>query len=89
MTIDVRFIDGGMTATERPNPRFPDGMRVNLAKDLILTKTCSRNLPYPAPRCGMYEVTCRTCGFKAIITVAGRADDPNCVTMPCKPKGLN
>lgn len=83
MTIDVRFIDAGRTAQEKPDPKFPEGMPVNLAPH-ALAKTCTRNLPYPAPRCGQYSIRCRVCGFTAIITVAGRADDPRIITMPCK-----
>lgn len=84
MTIDVQFISAGRTATEKPDPRYPDGMPVNLAPH-ALAKTCTRNLPYPAPHCGQYLVKCRTCGFTGLITVAGRADDPNIVTLPCRP----
>ncbi len=88
MTIDVKFIDGGRKATEKPDPRFPEGKMVNLAPH-ALAKTCSFNLPYPAPRCGFYSVSCRTCTFAGLVTVAGRPDDPNVVTIPCKPRGLN
>lgn len=88
MTIDVRFIDGGRKATEKPNPKYPDGMDVNLAPH-ALAKICARNVPYPAPRCGFYEIKCRVCAFAGIISVAGRADDPRSVAIPCKPKGLN
>lgn len=84
MTIDVRFLDSGVRPTQKPNPAWPNGTPVNLAADLVLVKTCTRNLPYPAPRCGLYEVECRTCGFRALLTVAGRPDDPNMITLPCK-----
>lgn len=88
MTIDVHFIDHGRKATEKPNPDFPDGMTVSLANH-ALQKTCTKNLPYPAPRCGLYAIKCRVCGFSGVVTVAGRADDPRVVTIPCKAKGLN
>lgn len=83
MTFDVRFLDSGRYPQEKPDPAFPDGQRINLATN-PLVKSCSRNLPYPAPRCGQYEIICRVCGFSAIITVAGRQDDPRSVTLPCK-----
>lgn len=89
MTIDVKFIDDRRQATEKPNPKFPNGMPVNLAADNVLAKTCTRNLPYPAPRCGFYEITCRTCGIMVVTSVAGRPDDPNIITLPCKAKGMN
>lgn len=85
--IDVVFIDSGRAPTERPDPKHPNGVRVNLAT--AIQKSCTRNVPYPAPRCGVYEVTCRKCGYRAAITVAGRADDPSMITMPCKLGGLD
>lgn len=84
MTINVTFLDSGREPQCKPDPAFPKGKPVNLAKHSRLSKTCTRNLPYPAPRCGLYEVRCRRCGYTAIITVAGRADDPNMITLPCK-----
>ncbi len=85
MTFDVHFIDAGREPQEKPNPKYPDGIDVNLAPH-ALAKQCCRNVPYPAPRCGAYEIKCRVCGFTGVITVAGRADDPRIVTMPCKAK---
>jgi hypothetical protein len=84
---DVNFIDSGRYATEPSDPKHPNGKRVNVA--LVIQKSCARNLPYPAPRCGVYEVTCRKCGFKALVTVAGRADDPCMITLPCRVGGLD
>lgn len=81
--IDVKFIDSGREPQQPANPKYPDGIAASLLPH-ALAKGCTRNLPYPAPRCGMYLVTCRTCGYTALITVAGRADDPNKVTLPCK-----
>lgn len=93
MTFDVRFIDGGREPECKPDPRWPEGKPVNLAPPPLSKlgggKTCTRNLPYPAPRCGLYQIICRKCGYTAAITVAGRSDDPNMVTLPCKQKGLN
>ena len=83
MTIDVTFLDAGRSPTEKPNPKFPDGMAINLNVNPI-AKSCTKNLPWPAPRCGSYIVTCRECGFTAGVTVAGRADDPRIITIPCK-----
>lgn len=88
MTIDVRWIDHGREPTCKPDPAFPKGQLVNLAPSPIV-KTCTRNLPYPAPRCGLYAIACRVCGFTATISTAGRADDPSMVTMPCKARGLD
>lgn len=84
---DVQFIDHGREPTERSDPRHPDGVQINLAT--AIHKSCTRNLPYPAPRCGLYEVTCRKCGYRAVVAVAGRADDPRMITMPCRQGGLD
>lgn len=83
MTISVQFVDSGREATEKPNPVFPNGKPVNLTR-YPLQKSCTYNLPYPAPRCGIYMIKCDGCGFTAAITVAGRPDDPNMITIPCK-----
>lgn len=85
--IDVIFHDSGKRSTEKSDPEYPNGVPINLAT--VIQKSCTRNLPYPAPRCGHYAVQCQVCGFAAILTVAGRPDDPKTVTMPCKTKGLN
>ena len=75
MTIDVVFLDSGREPQCKSDPRWPDGMPVNLAPGVPVKKTCTRNIPWPAPRCGSYMITCRECGFTAAITVAGRPDD--------------
>jgi hypothetical protein len=87
MSIDVYFLDAGREPKQKPDPAFPNGKPVILA--MPIEKSCTYNLPYPAPRCGLYEIKCRTCGFVAAITVAGRPDDPNMISMPCKEKGMN
>jgi hypothetical protein len=88
MTIDVVFLDSGREPQCKPDPNFPEGKLVNLAPH-ALAKTCARNLPYPAPRCGSYIITCKKCGYRAAITVAGRPDDPNAIQMPCQSGGLD
>jgi hypothetical protein len=82
MPIEVKFNDSGREPTQKPNPKYPDGMAVSCAKPG--QKSCTNNLPYPAPRCGTYSVICMTCRFTCIITVAGRLDDPCTITLPCK-----
>lgn len=88
MTIDVTFIDSGRESECKPDPRYPDGISVSFAEH-ALQKTCTRNLPYPAPRCGAYTIKCKTCGFVGALTVAGRPDDPRVVSLPCKARGMN
>jgi hypothetical protein len=82
MTFDVKFNDSGRKAENPSNPKYPEGMDASVAQPG--QKSCTRRLPYPAPRCGTYSVVCRVCHFSCIITVAGRADDPRSITLPCK-----
>jgi hypothetical protein len=86
MGIGVIFLDSGREPTRRPNPAYPDGIDVDLRQH-ALEAACCYNVPYPAPRCGAYHVKCEKCGYVAVITVAGRPDDPRTITMPCKPSG--
>jgi hypothetical protein len=85
MTIDVQFIDSGRYPTEKSNPVFPNGKPVDLRR-YPLQPSCTYNLPYPAPRCGIYQIECHGCSLRVAITVAGRPDDPNLITLPCKGK---
>lgn len=91
MAIDVTFLDSGREPQCKPDPRFPDGRHIRLMpeKPEADHKSCTYNLPYPAPRCGSYVVECKTCGYRAALNVAGRPDDPRIVTLPCKSKGLD
>ena len=82
MTLTVTFIDAGRFPTQKPDPKFPEGIDVDLTNGR--KKFCSAALPYPAPRCGMLVVRCDVCGTDAVITTAGRIDDPRSIKMPCK-----
>jgi hypothetical protein len=84
MTFDVKFNDSGYKSTKPADPKFPKGVDVSTAKPG--EKSCCRNLPYPAPGIGTYSVVCRDCGLTALVSVAGRADDPRSITLPCKKK---
>ena len=82
MTIDVKFNDSGREPSQKADPRFPRGMTISMARPG--QTSCTYNLPYPAPRCGIYSISCNICGLTVAVTVAGRADDPNKITLPCK-----
>ncbi len=82
MTIDVKFNDSGRKAQNPADSRYPNGIDVSAAQPG--QKSCCRNLPYPAPGVGTYSVRCTKCNFTALVTVAGRADDPRTITLPCK-----
>lgn len=77
------WIDGKREPKCRPNPAFPNGVDLDLAND---RPACQTDLPWPAKRIGHYHVTCDICGCTALITTAGRPDDPRSVRLPCKRK---
>lgn len=79
--IRVVWHDRGFEAKSPPNLLYPHGVDVDLSKGA--RPTCTANLSYPADRCGYYSVSCQTCGVTAIVTTAGRADDPRSVRLAC------
>lgn len=81
--MSVTWFDGRREPTGTADPRYPNGMTFDLAKGA--SKNCMVELPYPAKRCGQYLIKCEACGYTAIVTTAGRADDPRIVKVPCKP----
>lgn len=63
-----------------PNPLFPNGIDLDVSDGAL---ACRAELPYPAKRCGYYFVECQKCLTNALITTAGRADDPKSVKLTC------
>ena len=86
MTIEVVFLDSGREPQCKPDPKYPNGRDIEIPRGSIPGNStwCCSNLPYPAPRCGVYEITCNNCGLKVALTVTGRVDDPRTITIPCK-----
>jgi hypothetical protein len=80
MMLKVKFLDSGREPKSPPNPSFPHGMDVDSGE----RPACKIELPYPAPRCGIYLITCDICNIHVGITVAGRPDDPRSMMVPCK-----
>ena len=68
-----------------PDPAFPAGKDLDISADR--TPSCRTELPYPAPRCGVYRVECLLCGLVVAATTAGRPDDPRSLTLACNAKG--
>lgn len=86
MAIDalkVEWVDAGREPTQQPDPAYPDGIDID-ATTQGQKRTCRTDLPYPARRCGHYLITCRVCGMTAMVTTAGRRDDPRSIKVPCK-----
>lgn len=78
----IRWHDSGREPQCAPNPAYPQGIDVNVSMGAIAR--CKTALPYPARRCGYYEVICKQCKLRIAITTAGRPDDPRSVILPCK-----
>lgn len=81
----VHWVDRGREPQVAPNPAYPDGMDPDVS--LGAPRTCRMPLPYPAPRCGLWEIVCEDCGLMVAVTAAGRPDDPRSVRLPCKELG--
>lgn len=82
MSISVKWIDRFREPTQPPNPAYPSGFDADLSKGA--PNSCLVDLPYPAKRCGLFSLLCEKCGYTALITTAGRPDDPRTARLPCK-----
>jgi hypothetical protein len=80
----IRWLDAGREPIAAPNPAYPAGIDLDVTDGR--TPACTVILPYPAKRCGHYEIFCSQCQFAAAITTAGRPDDPRSVKIPCASK---
>lgn len=78
----VNWIDFKREPQCAPDARYPDGIELDASMGRF--PSCKADLPYPAKRCGLYHVKCLECGETALVTTAGRPDDPKSVTLPCK-----
>ena len=81
VVINIEWIDAGREPQEKPDPEFPHGVDLDFTEG---AQSCMTELPYPAPRCGYFHVTCDICGMEVLVTTAGRPDDPRSVKLPCK-----
>lgn len=78
----IKWIDRHREPQCAPDPAFPKGKDCDCSRGQ--SPACKTDLPYPAKRCGLYYVECVICGTNAMITTAGRPDDPRSVTLPCE-----
>jgi hypothetical protein len=78
---NIHWIDRGQSPTQQPNPAYPLGIDIDLTSG---RPGCKDALPWPAPRIGFFYVQCRRCGASAMITTAGRPDDPRSIKLPCE-----
>jgi hypothetical protein len=78
----ITWTDLGREPRCKPDPRYPLGIDVDYSSGR--RQTCTAQLPYPARRCGFYEIACKRCGLNVLVTTAGRIDDPRSVKLACK-----
>lgn len=82
MSHRIKFVASGRGKAQcPPNPDYPNGIHVDLTKGS--RPCCEVDLPYPAPECGFYDITCSLCGMRVAITSVGRPDDPVAARIPC------
>lgn len=85
MNFIVKWIDGGREPQCAPDPAYPNGRDLSMAL-ASAPRTCTAVLPYPAKRCGYYEIECTRCGLLFGVSTAGRPDDPRSARVACKPE---
>jgi len=79
---EIVWYDDGRDPKSPPDPSYPDGIDLDLSRGRL--NYCETNLMHPTPRCGKYYIKCNKCGITALITTAGRADDPRSIKLACK-----
>jgi hypothetical protein len=82
--IHITWVDDHREPKNPPDPLYPHGIDLDMSDG---QEACAIQLPYPARRCGWFHVKCLLCGTDAIITTAGRPDDPRSVKLRCKLRG--
>ena len=80
-THKVEWIDSGREPQCPPNPKFPNGIHIDVSMGQPVA--CKVELPYPAKRCGRYVITCEACSLRMHVTTAGRPDDPRSIKLRC------
>lgn len=79
---EITYVDRGRPAKNPPDPNYPDGKDIDASDGA--EKTCVGELPKTRERwCGCWHVVCRRCGYSAVVTTAGRPDDPRLLKLPC------
>lgn len=76
------FLGSGREPRCPPDPAFLKGKDIDASGGAALT--CSVDIPYPAPRCGVMVVRCEKCRLRVGLTVAGRPDDPRSIKLACR-----
>jgi hypothetical protein len=80
----ISWIDRHREPQCAPDPAYPNGVDADCSGGAEPSCFAPLTSFYPTPRCGYLYVECRVCGTNAIITTAGRPDDPRSVKLACK-----
>lgn len=83
MTLKLTWLDQGRRAKNPADPRYPDGIPLDASNPA--KPWCGTAFTYPAPGVGKWIVECDECGLRALISAAGRPDDPRSLKIACKP----
>ncbi len=78
--LTVHWIDRERYAQVKADPTYPNGIDLDFSQG---DSGCWTKLPYPTPRCGLFHIECHKCGSDALVTTAGRRDDPRSVKLKC------
>jgi hypothetical protein len=62
------------------DPRHPAGVDLDVSRGYA---NCLVKIPYPAECVGTWKISCLKCGQQAIVTAAGRTDDPRSIKLAC------
>jgi hypothetical protein len=79
----VEWLSRHRKPTVESNPQYPDGMDIDMGN----RPACKVEFPYPAECVGLWFIECHDCKSTAIITAAGRQDDPKSYMLPCRQPG--
>jgi hypothetical protein len=77
----ISFVDRAGPPRNATNPTYPNGLDIDLSQG---KPGCLTDLPYPAEERGKWLIECTQCGTNAMVTAAGRRDDPKTVRLQCK-----
>lgn len=80
-TFAISWIDRFCEPACPPDPAYPNGIDIDCSH--AAPSACVVELYYPARRCGIYTIKCETCGTTALVTTAGRPDDPRSIRLAC------
>lgn len=88
MAHEIRFRASGRGKAQcPPNPEYQNGIALNASRPDA--PNCMVKLPYPAPECGLWIVSCDHCDMTVAVTAAGRTDDPISLAMECKAQEID